>query len=457
MYKFLAVLLISLGMANSALSQRVSYPQLVNRSEMPQIFINDIIVPNSDSSSTLMFSFRFNNDFIPFRRIQASELQKAPANSEFYSTLRFSAEVFEGKIKRRNTPGTNTAARDTWTDTLYVANFEDTQTNKKFTSGALTTKLTPGSYNYVLQLSMLQEINERSTQRREIEIPALSKKNKGEIYLIDSVKENSNGTEYVLINMDDNIVFGKDFTALIRIPDYKQSKTYKAIVKKANGNKSANDSTGSLFNSDISSDSFIQNASLSVNKNSEPTLILKKSGDFTFAVVKIPSRNFDNSGYTLTIKDSKSDSTVAERKFQTYWQDMPASLYNLNIAIDMLKFIVSKDEIERINRGSEKERERKFREFWEKRDPTPNTVYNELMAEYYRRIDYAYNEFGSQQEPMGHESDRGEVYIKFGPPNSKERVFPPGGKTRETWKYPNQTFVFEAVSGFGDFKLIGKQ
>jgi GWxTD domain-containing protein len=424
---------------------------------MPQIFINDIIIPNSDSSSTLVFSFRFNNDFIPFRKLQASELDQAPSNAEFYSTLRFSAEVFEGKIRRRNDPGTNTAARDTWTDTLYAANFEDTQTNTKYASGALTANLAPGTYNYVLQLSMLQEVNERSTQRREIKIPALKEKNKGEIYLINSVDETSNGTSYTLMNLDDNIIFGKDFTALIRIPDYKENNTYKAVINRSAENGSDKNKSEPVYNSEISNDSFIRNASLSFKKQSDPALLLTNMGNFTYAVVIVPSSKFDNSSYTLTIKDSRTDSTVAERNFQTYWRDMPASLYNLNIAIDMMKFIVSNEEIDRIKQGSDKEKERKFRAFWDQRDPTPNTVYNELMAEYYRRIDYAYKEFGSQQEPMGHESDRGEIYIKFGPPNSTERVFPPGGKTREIWKYPNQSFVFEAVSGFGDFKLIGKQ
>jgi len=453
MYKFLAVLLISLGISHSALSQRVSYPQLVNRSEMPQIFINDIIIPNSDSSSTLLFSFRFNYDFIPFRRIQASELEQAPEGAEYFSTLRFSAEVFEGKIKRRNDPGTNTAARDTWTDTLYVSNFEDTQSDKKFASGALSAKLDPGTYNYVLQLSMLQEINERSTQRREIQISSLENKNNGEIYLISSVAETSKGMEYMLMNMDDNITFGKDFTALIRIPEYKPGNTYTAIVKKARENGSPD----SLYNANFSSEEILENVSLSVSNRSEPALILNSSGEFTYAAINIPSSTFDNSSYKLTIKNSSNDSTLAERNFQTYWREMPASLYNLNIAIDMMKFIISEGELNRIKQGSDKEKERKFRAFWDQRDPTPNTVYNELMAEYYRRIDHAFKEFGSQQEPLGHESDRGEVYIKFGPPNSKERVFPPGGKTREIWKYPNQSFVFEAVSGFGDFKLIGKQ
>lgn len=457
MYKFLAVLLISVGISHSALSQRVTYPQLVNRSEMPQIFINDVIVPNSDSSSTLLFSFRFNNDFIPFRRIQTSDLSDIPVDAEFYSTLRFSAEVFEGKVRRRNSPGTNTAARDTWTDTLYVSDFEDTQTNTKYASGALSADLNPGTYNYVLQLSMLQEINERSTQRREIIIPSLKDKKSGEIYFIKSVNKTSATTEYVLMNMDDNITFGKDFTALIRIPDYDQNMTYSAVIKKAGQESSESNKADTVYTTQISTDSFIGNASLSIKKLSEPALLLNNTGNFTYAALNIPSSTFDNSGYTLTIKGSESDTTIAQRGFQTYWRDMPASLYNLDIAVDMMKFIVSNDELERIRRGSERERERKFREFWENRDPTPNTVYNELMAEYYRRIDYAFKEFGSQQDPMGHESDRGEIYIKFGPPNSKERIFPPGGKTREIWKYPNQSFVFEAVSGFGDFKLIGKQ
>ena len=453
MYKYIAVLLVFLGISHSTMAQRVSYPQLVNRSEISQIFINDMVIPNSDSSSTLMFSFRFNYDFIPFRRVQVSEISQAPENAEYYSTLRFSAEVFEGTIKKRNSPATNTAGRDTWTDTLFVENFEATQTNKQYASGALTATLEQGTYNYVLQLSMLQEINERSTQRREIKVPALSGKDKGEIYLVRSVNETPTGTEFLLMNMEDNIEFGKDFTALVRLPKYDPDKNYSVEVRKASEDRNSDP----VYENEISNELFFTNSSLSIHKDTDPALILNESGTFTYAVIPIPSSQFDNSSYTLTLNDTKTDSAVAERKFQTYWQDMPASLYNLDIAINMLKFILPEDEVEQLGRGSDKQKEQKFREFWDSRDPTPNTVFNELMAEYYRRIDHAFKEFGSQQEPMGHESDRGEIYIKFGPPNSKERVFPPGGKTRETWKYPNQTFVFEAVSGFGDFKLIGKQ
>jgi GWxTD domain-containing protein len=116
---------------------------------------------------------------------------------------------------------------------------------------------------------------------------------------------------------------------------------------------------------------------------------------------------------------------------------------------------VSDSELERIDSGSDAEKERKFRQFWAQRDPTPDTEFNELMSEYYERIDYAYREFSSMQEP-GYESDRGQAYILYGPPTDVERRFPTNAPTREVWEYPNRTLIFEATSGFGDFRLVSE-
>nr|WP_240894623.1 GWxTD domain-containing protein [Fodinibius halophilus] len=122
----------------------------------------------------------------------------------------------------------------------------------------------------------------------------------------------------------------------------------------------------------------------------------------------------------------------------------------------MLHYIVDDKTLDRLSSGSNEEREQKFREFWEKRDPTPETDYNELMAEYYRRIDYAYDKFSTQNK-LGHKSDRGNVYIKFGPPKNTKRKFPTNGPTTEIWTYPSTKFVFQATTGFGDFKLVSKE
>ncbi|MCH2449543.1 MAG: GWxTD domain-containing protein [Gracilimonas sp.] len=455
MSKRILALLLFVGISTSLIAQRVSYPQLVNRAESPTIFIDNIILPGDNGNSTLAFIFRFNNDFIPFKRISGNDIN-TPEEAEFYSTIRLNAEIFEGKLKRRQQPSANSVARDTWRDTLFTANFEETQSKEKYASGALSMQLAPGTYNFMLQLSMMQEVSERNTQRRNITVPDLNKKDTGEVYLIKEVNSGANITSLRLMNMQNNVLFGEDFHALVRIPHYDPSADYNLKVNNTNISKNDTTSGSNVFSYELKEGDVHSNSTIELHKKENPSLRLIQGGHpFTYALVQIPASQFESAPYLLTLTKDGEEKPVVRYLFRTYWPDMPASLYNLNISIDMLKYILSKNELERIKRGNEEERERKFREFWEQRDPTPNTVYNELMAEYYQRIDYAFKEFGSQENPMGHENDQGEVYIKYGPPNEKERIFPPNGKTREIWKYSDRTFVFEASTGFGDFVLVG--
>lgn len=455
MSKRILALLLFIGISTSLIAQRVSYPQLVNRAESPTIFIDNIILPGDSGNSTLAFIFRFNNDFIPFKRISDNNFD-TPDGAEFYSTMRFNSEVFGGELKRRQQASANSVARDTWRDTLFTANFEETQSKDKYASGALSMQLAPGKYNFMLQLSMMQEVSERNTQRRNITIPDLNKKNTGEVYLIKEVSSGSSVTSLSLMNMQNNVLFGEDFYALVRIPDYDPSAKYSLKVNNANTSENDTTSGTSVFNYELQESDIHTSSTIKLIKSENPSLnLIQGDHSFTYALVTIPAAKFNNAPYLLTVTKNEEDKPLARYLFRSYWPDMPASLYNLNISIDMLKYILSENELNRIKRGNDQEREQKFRQFWEQRDPTPNTVYNELMAEYYRRIDYAFKEFGSQENPMGHENDQGEVYIKYGPPNEKERIFPPNGKTREIWRYPDRTFVFEASTGFGDFVLVG--
>ena len=79
------------------------------------------------------------------------------------------------------------------------------------------------------------------------------------------------------------------------------------------------------------------------------------------------------------------------------------------------------------------------------------------MDEYYRRIDYAFKEYGNKGNIDGHESDQGKVYINYGSPDSIDRKFPTNSEVIEIWKYGTRRFVFKANSGFGDFELIGTE
>lgn len=456
MSKRLLVLFLLLGFSTSLFAQRVSYRQLVMRSQSPTIFIDDIIIPGEEGKSTLAFIFRFNNDFIPFKKLPLNNSFNAPESAQFYSTIRLNAEIFEGKLKRREEPSANSISRDSWTDTLFTATFEETQSQKMYASGALSTPLNPGNYNYILQLSMMQEVNERNTQRRNVLVPDLTKKKTGEIILVRNSANQNGRRSLELMNMEKNVPFGEDFYALIRIPDYDDSAEYSLQVNRANTSRNDTTSTERIYSEPLQKEHVFTNSTVKLSVKQKPTLeLLQGDHPYTYAVVRISAKSFENAPYFLSLIKKGQDKPVARTFFRSYWPDMPASLYNLNVSINMLKYILPEKELKRIDSGSDREREQKFREFWEKQDPTPNTVYNELMAEYYRRIDYAYKEFGSPEYPLGHESDQGEVYIKYGPPIDKERRFPEKGKTLELWKYPDRTFVFEATTGFGDFVLVG--
>ena len=64
------------------------------------------------------------------------------------------------------------------------------------------------------------------------------------------------------------------------------------------------------------------------------------------------------------------------------------------------------------------EREQFIEAFWQRRDPTPDTVENEFKEEHYRRIAYANERFSSGIP--GWRTDRGRIYIMWGPPDEIE-------------------------------------
>jgi len=78
------------------------------------------------------------------------------------------------------------------------------------------------------------------------------------------------------------------------------------------------------------------------------------------------------------------------------------------------------------------------------------------MAEYYSRIDHAYRNFSSLQTP-GYETDMGKAYILYGQPINVERRLPANRPAREIWQYSDRTLIFEATTGFGDFRLVAEE
>jgi GWxTD domain-containing protein len=89
--------------------------------------------------------------------------------------------------------------------------------------------------------------------------------------------------------------------------------------------------------------------------------------------------------------------------------------------------------------ATDDERAQFIEQFWLRRDPTPGTIENEYKDEHYRRVGYANGRFTSQSGVPGWRTDRGRIYIRFGPPDEIDSH--PAGENgartpaHETWQY----------------------
>ncbi|MGM0545168.1 MAG: GWxTD domain-containing protein [Bacteroidota bacterium] len=461
-FSFILLLLFIGILTTDSLAQRnLSYQDLVNRNQQQNGSFDYITLPDSNED-LVQFVVIFN---LPYNALPFKKNSDRSSEYEYVSTLELGLEVFksgDANFDKKdkddiNVEGLDPAGRSFWSDTVYAKNYDSTRSENKFASGFINVSLNPGSYNYVLQMKRGEKVESQISRTRNINLKPYDDKKVGSILFSSNFSENRNTSRFILNSRGNTVAYAKDFYAMAYLPNYKENATYTIEIKRLNP-----------FNKDTTVSEMVHTQELNVDhiktdirprltsSDDKPSLDLKNDDKgFTYAVVKIPNSEFPNALYEISIKDNE-DRVVARDDFRSRWIDMPVSLLNLDIAIEMLRFITDKETIREISDGSTAKREQKFREFWEKRDPTPNTEFNELMAEYYKRIDYAYEHF-STENTVGYNSDRGEVYIKYGPPNDVNRKFPPSGATTEIWTYPKQKFVFRATTGFGDFKLISNQ
>jgi len=109
--------------------------------------------------------------------------------------------------------------------------------------------------------------------------------------------------------------------------------------------------------------------------------------------------------------------------------------------------------------SNDEERDQFIEAFWQRRDPTPDTEENEYKEEHYRRIAYA-NEHFAAGIP-GWKTDRGHMYIVYGPPDeidshpsggSYERPTEEGGG--ETSTFPFEQWRYRYIEGIGQEVII---
>lgn len=449
-----ALLLLAIFDAEAQRRSTTTYESLLQRTDQPSSYIDHIVVPDSDSTAQLAVFFRLDYDFIPFLRMRPG-MQPPTPESEFFAPVRMGVEVFQGpppSSRRSSTP--TSVFRDSWQDTVWVNSFEDTKSRFDYTQGFVSTTLNSGTYHYELQLSRAGSVREQASTRRGVTLPKYNEFESATFYLLSDFTLTEDELHATLLNFGSNVLYGQDYSLLVKLPAEGDSLKFN---KHLLGSGSGAEPGEVRFGEDISDENtiFFNGAEIDA-ADGEITLRAALADEgVRYAVIRVPNQDFENSRFRLRLMQEGREEPIAERTINSQWIDMPVSLYNLDVAISMMRFIVSDEELRRLNSGSSAERERRFREFWAERDPTPETEFNELMAEFYSRIDRAFRNFSSLQTP-GYDTDQGRAYILYGAPDNIERRLPANAPAREIWQYPNRTLIFEATTGFGDFRLISE-
>ena len=208
-------------------------------------------------------------------------------------------------------------------------------------------------------------------------------------------------------------------------------------------------------------DTIAANIKLSlINKDNDTELdttinkILKSA--LTTQIINIPIKKLTHNAYTLKVEvETKNDEAENDHFVSFFWTEVPGTEEDIDLAFRQMNYIAAGDSLDYYEDKSLVEKRAFFKRFWKRRDPNPDTEKNELQDEFFKRINLVNRNFSAFSVP-GWRTDRGRILIKFGKPDEIDRhPFEMDRKPYVIWRYYGirKEFVFEDVSGFGDYRL----
>lgn len=157
----------------------------------------------------------------------------------------------------------------------------------------------------------------------------------------------------------------------------------------------------------------------------------------------------------LSVKNGKEESH-SETTFRILRSSIPLNSAELDQELQPLIYITTPGEIATLKEGTFDQRRERFIDFWLRRADGNKEKAVAMRAEFYRRVDYA-NQHLSGGLGHGWQSDRGRIYIIYGPPDQvvshdEDFTTPP----YQIWYYYNLKleFVFLDEFGTGDYRLV---
>lgn len=448
--KLVLVLLLCLSAVYQASAQGAQ--MIRNRSmftEYGERFYADAYVVPHDvgDSATVVVFFRIANDMMTFVRVR--DVQEVRGN--------FSAEMSVG-IELRDTLGV-IRQRTKRTDTVFTNTFEETNDKNSYHVGWTTFRIGQGTY--VLGLEVLSQ---KESNQKRLKLPPVAFMPRRSTRLLApaafGAPETIGGVDMLrLFVFNSNLPFGPEQArALLLVADSTETRYTYRIRQLPWDNKEirwwrVSDIEGRVQSQRdrfpaISSASSSEAAYLEMVDRPAPTRAIAS------VEIPIPMATLVPGRYQIDLVKAGTKDTIAV-KFQIIWEMMPFSLRTLDYAIESMRYICTEETLDSLTDGDASENRQALMNWWRRQDPTATTVYNERMAEYYRRVDNAFFAFSTINEPDGSRTERGKIYVLYGQPTEIVKDLK-ATSPREVWKYktaPKQTFTFE-VNDRGLYKLI---
>ena len=171
---------------------------------------------------------------------------------------------------------------------------------------------------------------------------------------------------------------------------------------------------------------------------------------FYYIEFTIPDNYYNYFDLTLSVSDySITKSLYLENVDNDFWTNDTSEI------IAVMRYILPVSDIKNLKKKKLSDQFEFITDYWLNRDPDLSTPENELLIEFTDRVKFVNAKFSNLNK--GWRSDRGRVYIIYGPPEMVERYSNQSDGVYEIWEYPSGTrFTFLDRNGFGNFMLIRK-
>lgn len=406
--------------------------------------------------------FLVERDIIQSGKFYNSEIHFFPSEQDYlvyysykisYSQLFFEKNAdqfyagFSVNIEIKDSAG-NIVKRTFDDRKISVNNFEETNSQTTFLQGVMNFNLPEGKYDLLALIS--DQISKRERRIPPINVDLRKSKPILNPIVFDPGKINCDGhNAFVLSNNSASIPFNKPTNDLV-VP-VANHEINSLSIKVRRGDKI-------LIDEEKITELFLAHPEI---KLCEDKVVITQSADTSklkiFLLKDFSSKLTEG---PIQLEIYPDDATEKNQIFNlnVIWIGKPISLLDPEQAIKFIEIIESKDVVSNIFSFSSDDIESLYY-YWNKQDPTPETKFNELMSEFYTRVDYCELNFRSLAGNGGAKSDRGKTYIKFGPPDLIERDTDNHDKVVESWVYKKsqRKFVFVDNEGTGIFTLANGQ